>query len=172
MEIKTQSTLRLLAFTGMSLIIAANFFPPSLFRAQLIISGCILMTFSPLYEKQYLLASLQFVAMSGAIMSVSVDQIWLRAGIPSSLAAIIITYFYFKGMLDEPYKYLCAVGVACLGLGYGVENALVYLVGGVVLVAYSVIGFKKGITIAIYWGILNMFFVLAVLYNIMHYSAN
>lgn len=165
-----RSALRLLAMFSMTAIIAANFFPPGTTRSALIIAGCIGMSLSPFYEKHYFFACLQFVALSGAVIALTQLHPLYKMMTPVALALIFIIYFYKQGMFDERYQYLGGIGITLLGLGYSLQHPLIYLFGGAALAVHSTISYRRGITIAIYWAILNMFFVFAVLYNIAKFS--
>lgn len=163
-------TLRMLALLSMCLIIGANFIQPGTGRTALFIAGCIGMLLAPMLENQPFLTALQVIALIGSLSALLPVTEMAKAFLPLVASLAFASYFAFKGELSQYQNIIGTIGITFLGLGYATQHPLIYLLGGLSLLIYSAITYLKGVEIAVYWAILNAFFIFAVLYNVTHFD--
>ena len=160
---------RAIGFIGMFFPIAANFIPPSDMRAAFFVCGCILMFIAAAVEKQLFFSLLQLIVLAGASMYFTPFSVMIKAGVPIALSILFLIYFAKTGRFQDRINILGAVGVCALAVGYGVAHPYIYLIGGLSLAIYSTVSYLQGVTVALLWAILNVFFTVATIINIIRF---
>lgn len=160
---------RLLGAIGMLFPIMANFIPPSNTRAAFFVIGCILMFVAAAVEKELFFSILQLIVLAGASMYFTPFGVVIKAAVPISLSVIFLIFYAVTGRLQDKLTLLGSLGVVLLALGYGVSHPYIYLFGGAFLAIYSTIAYFRGVTVALLWAILNIFFTLATISNIIRF---
>lgn len=160
---------RAIGFIGMFFPIAANFIPPSDLRAAFFVCGCILMFIAAAVEKQLFFSLLQLIVLAGASMYFTPFTLTIKAGVPIVLSILFLIYFTRTGRFQERINLLGALGVCSLAVGYGIAHPYIYLVGGVSLAIYSTVTYCRGVAVALLWALLNAFFTVATIINIIRF---
>lgn len=161
---------RALGAIGMLFPITANFIPPSDTRAMCFVIGCILMFIAAAVERELFFSMLQLIVLSGAGMHFAPVSDTIKAAVPITFMVLTLLYFTYTGRMSDKLTLFGSAGIAILSMGYAEANPYIYLTGGFILAVYSTISYLRGVTVAILWSILNIFFTFAALYNIYNFS--
>jgi len=160
---------RSLGVIGMGFPIYGNLIPPSALRAECFVIGAILMLLAAVIERELFFSVLQLVVLAGAAMYFTSFSLVARAAVPIVLAGSFLLYFAYSGRLQDKLTLFGSIGIAILAIGYAVSSPFVYFAGGVILTIYATMSYRRGVSIAILWAILNFIFSIAAAINIYHY---
>jgi len=148
---------------GLLCAIVGNLYPATMLQKYLYLAGGVLLMISALLEKQEYFIALEVVVIVSALLAFLPELAWLKMGVPLLLSLFSIAYLYSRGLLNSALSLLGVAGLVFLGLGYAILNPVIYLLGGVVLTAYSLGSYFKGVGIALLWAILNAIFSVTAL---------
>ncbi len=160
---------RALGVIGMGFPIYGNLIPPSTARAECFVIGAILMLLAAVIERELFFSVLQLVVLAGAAMYFTPFSLLIRAVVPIVLAGSFLLYFVYSGRMQDRLTLFGSLGIAILAIGYAVSSPFVYFAGGVILTIYATMSYRRGVSIAILWAILNFVFSIAAAINIYHY---
>ncbi len=122
--------------------------------------GAILLLLSSLLEKQKFFIALQIIISAGAAVAFASFPPLYKAAVPIILSILAIIYFIATKQLKDPLTAFGCLGIALLAAGYAVTNPIIFFLGAFVLMLYSYGSFRRGVSIALLWAILNAVFVI------------
>jgi len=128
--------------------------------------GAILLLISSLLERQVFFIALQIIIASGAAIAFAPISLFLKAAVPIILSVTAISYFIISGQFKDRLIALGCLGIAMLATGYAISNPIAYLLGALILMVYSFLSFRRGVTVAIIWTILNAVFAATALHAV------
>lgn len=121
--------------------------------------GAMFLFTSSALERQKFYIALQIIIGTGAAIAFSHLGVWEKASVPIILSIFTIIYFIVTKQLKDPLTAFGCLGIVILAAGYAVTNPLIFFTGSLVLMVYSFISYRRGVTIALLWAILNAVFV-------------
>lgn len=149
-----------LSVIGMLIIIVGNLITDLAMQKVCYLSGGVCMLISAGLERQLFFTVLQLIISIGALTAFIPLLPTVKAAIPLVFSVIAIFYLANKGLLKDRLSILGCVGLIILAIGYAITHPIVYWLGAMVLTIYSFIAYRRGVTIALLWGILNAVFVV------------
>lgn len=149
-----------LSIIGMLVIIVGNLITDLAIQKACYLSGGICMLISASLERQLFFTVLQLIITIGALTAFIPLLPAVKAAIPLVCSVIAIFYLANKGLLKDRLSILGCVGLIVLAMGYAITHPVVYWIGAMILTVYSFIAYRRGVTIALLWGILNAVFVV------------
>lgn len=127
--------------------------------------GSGLLLFTALYYKLTYFIALELILLAGhgAIM-LGVGPV-LQVSLPVLLSLQLSIYYLLSGEL-RIFRFISIAGIALLSIGLSFTNLWIFFFGSLFVGIYSVYTVYIGKKIAVVWAILNLIFVLIVLYNV------
>jgi hypothetical protein len=160
---------RVVTAIGMLFTIGANFLPPSNNRALGFVIGGVLMTFATVIERKWFFTVLQAVVFIGAVSYFLPLNLITKIIVPLTIGIGFTSYCWWKKWFGDRFLVFGDIGIIMLALGYALGHPVLYLVGGLLLALYSWASYFRGVTLAIFWAILNTIFCIAVVVNMIIY---
>lgn len=151
----------LIGAVGMLLCIYGTLIPSGslIQKFYFFISGGLLLL-SALMERQPFFIILEIIIVVGTFAAFLPISEALKATIPIVLSIIGIIYLAKHGYLREFYLITGCLGLAFLAAGFAISNPIIYFAGGILMSYFSFVSYQRGVSIAIVWGILNLFFAV------------
>ncbi|MGD9107663.1 MAG: hypothetical protein PVI75_00630 [Gammaproteobacteria bacterium] len=157
-----------LAIIGLLVTIAGNFFDISITKKLCYFVGTVFLLTPAVLERNTFFIILEIILMIGTIIAFfPVAFIW-KSSIPVGLGIIAAIYFGFSGQLKDYLTWLSVIGILVGTWGYAVTNPIIYFCAGTIITTYSFCSFRRGETIALVFGILNVIFTVTALLEILH----
>lgn len=122
--------------------------------------SAVLLLLSSILERQKFFIALQIIIVSGTLIAFAPIGVFLKASVPILLSMFAIIYFIATGQWKDRVTGFGCLGIAILAVGYAVTNPVIYFLGAFILAIYSFISYRRGITIALVWAILNVMFAI------------
>ena len=143
---------------GMLLIILALLCGPTETQRWLFFLGALGMTLMALLEYHKLFIGLQLVIISGTLTAFLPTGDIIKGSIPILVSLPILYILYTKGFLDTGRRYLGALSLITLGVGYAAQHPLIYFLGGFLVSLFSLLELRSGFRPALIWLTLNLIF--------------
>lgn len=158
----------LIGIIGMLIASSGNLLTEAILRKECFLIGAILLLISSLLERQLFFILLQIIIVVGtAIAFTSLSPLY-KTLVPIVLSIIAIIYFISQGLLKDWLTFIGCLGIAFLAAGYAITEPVIYLLGAVTLMIYSFGSYRRGVTIALLWAILNAVFALTAIIAVYH----
>jgi hypothetical protein len=156
--LKTQHTPLLFGASGLLTCVSGTLLEPSLTQSLLFVAGSGLLAISAWIDSSLYFCLLSaLAALSGLVGLLKVPTL-IKVSMPLVGAAICFLVLRQKGLLDSFWQLYGGLGLLFLALGYAVVHPALYCTGGFVLCTFATVEFRKGVTIALYWAVLNLVF--------------
>lgn len=128
--------------------------------------GAILLLISSSLERQIFFIALQIIIAAGAAIAFAPIGLFFKAALPIILSVSAIGYFVVTGQFKDRLTALGCLGIAMLATGYAISNPIAYFLGALILMIYAFLSFRRGVTVAIIWTILNAVFAVTALHAV------
>ncbi len=122
--------------------------------------GALFLLLSSLLEKQKFFIALQIIIAAGAAVAFTAYPPLYKAAVPIVLSILAIIYFIASKQLKDPLTAFGCLGIVLLAAGYAITNPIIFFLGSFVLMIYSYGSFRRGVSIALLWAILNALFAV------------
>ena len=122
-------------------------------------------------KKQKFFIALQIIISAGAAVAFTSYPPLYKAAVPIILSILVIIYFIASKQLKDPLTAFGCLGIALLAAGYAVTNPIIFFLGAFILMIYSYGSFRRGVSIALLWAILNGLFAVtaaSAVYRMFH----
>ncbi|GLI56142.1 hypothetical protein PM10SUCC1_16560 [Propionigenium maris DSM 9537] len=143
---------------GMLLIILALLCGPTQTQRWLFLLGAMGMTIMAILEHHKLFIGLQLVIVSGTLTAFLPTGEIIKGSIPILVSMPVLYILYTKGFLDTNRRYLGALSLIILGVGYAAQHPLIYFTGGFLVSLFSLLELLSGFKPALIWLTLNLIF--------------
>ncbi len=143
---------------GMLLIILALLCGPTQTQRYLFLLGAMGMTLMAILEHHKLFIGLQLVIVSGTLTAFLPAGELIKGSIPILVSLPVLYILYTKGFLDTGRRYLGALSLIILGVGYAAQHPLIYFLGGLLVSIFSLLELLSGFKPALIWLALNLIF--------------
>jgi hypothetical protein len=152
---------------GFIFVIMGTLLAPSSLEQKVcyLLGSIFLLTMSSLDLQLYFIL-LQIVILAGAIVAFFPIPVFYKAAVPIALSIFSVLLFLFKGYLKDPNQIFGCLGLLLLAAGYAVSNPIIYFLGGLVVMIYSYISYRRGIKTALLFALLNLVFSVTSAYAI------
>lgn len=162
-----------IGLVGAALVIAGNFFQPSLSKQLYYLSGAFVLLLAVVLERNVFFTILQLILVTSNILGfINVPVEW-KGGIPIVLTVIGTFYLIAKEEWKNGSTWLGVASLLLLTFGYtisGADNLTFVLVsrllGSIPLAIYSFMVYRQGVRFGLLFGLLNTIFVATALYDI------
>lgn len=124
------------------------------------------MTLMALLEHHKLFIGLQTVIISGTLTAFLPVSDTIKGAVPMLVSLPVLYLLYHYGILDTRVRALGALALTVLGVGYAVQQTLIFFLGGFLVTLFSFLEFRSGFRPAILWMVLNLIFTLLAAYTL------
>ncbi len=125
--------------------------------------GASALTVIAVINRHWTFVALEVVLFIGLFLGELKGRQRLKFFVPLASGVVALIVLYYFGQLNTLDSWIGAAGLFVLALGFAVKHPMIYFLGSVLLLVYSVFGIIAGVWIAGFWAVLNAVFAVLAL---------
>lgn len=125
--------------------------------------GSALMLVTALRFKLNFFIALETILLSGHGASILQINPLVAVSLPILLSIQFIIYILLSGLLTTIFPIIGTIGIACISVGFIVNNQLIFFIGGLSIACYGYYLSLNGKPVALLWAVTNAIFTINAL---------